>query len=117
MSAITFEQVLSQVKALPPEERARLREYLSAQSEKDLAVEEARERARACATRDLSAEYRWIEEHRDEYAEQWVALKGDQLISHGPRGIEVMEAARKAGHPDAFFKLILPAEEVKYTLF
>src|SRR5262245_40712269 len=82
MSEVTFEQVLSQVKALPLQDRVRLREYLSAQEEKDKTIVEARERARACATRDLSAEYRWIEEHRDEYAGQWVALKGDQLISN-----------------------------------
>ncbi len=117
MAEITFEHVLSQVKALPPRDRIKLFEYLSAQEEEDQAVEEARERARACATRDLSAEHRWIEEHRDEYAGQWVALKGDQLISHGPRGVEVMEAARKAGHPDAFLKLVLPAEELEYTVF
>ncbi len=117
MSQVTYEQVLSQVKALPPDDLEKLCEYLNAQDEKDKAIEAAREVARACSTRDLSAEYQWIEEHRDEYAGQWVALKGNQLISHGPRGIEVMEAARRAGHPDAFLKLILSAEESKYIVF
>jgi len=117
MSAVTFEQVLSQALALPPEDQARLREYLGAQSEKDKAIEEARERARACAARDLSTEYRWIEEHREEYAGQWVALKGGQLISSGPHGVEVMKTAKEAGHPDAFFKLILSADEEKYSVF
>jgi hypothetical protein len=111
MSEVTFEQVLSQVKALPPEDRVKLREYLSTQEEKDQAVEEARERARACATRDLSAEYRWIEEHRDEYAGQWVALKGDCLISHGPRGKEAYDAAIDAGYPDAFMLFVEPRDD------
>jgi uncharacterized Zn-finger protein len=55
--------------------------------------------------------------HRDEYAGQWVALKGGQLISHGPHGREVMEAARRAGHPDVFLKLVPSAEESKCPIF
>lgn len=117
MPQLTYEEVLSQVKALLPEDAERLREYLNTQSQQDGAVENARLRARTCATRDLSAEYRWIKEHRAEYAGQWVALKGDQLISHGPQGVEVIEAARAAGHPDAFFKLIVPAEDLQYPVF
>ena len=117
MSEVTFEQILSQVKALPPEDAAKLRNYLNAQVQQDEAVEEARALARAASTRDLSAEYRWIEAHREEYAGQWVALKGDQLISHGPNGVEVIQAARDAGFRDAFIKLVLPAEQTKYTVF
>jgi len=40
---------------------------------------------------------RWIEEHRDEYAGQYVTLNGEQLISHGPDGRQVLAEARKAG--------------------
>jgi hypothetical protein len=117
MPQLTYEEVLSQIKALPPEDATRLREYLNAQSQQDREIENARTRARTCATRDLSAEYQWIKVHRAEYAGQWVALKGDQLISHGPRGVEVMDAARQVGHPDAFFKLIVPAEDLQYSVF
>lgn len=117
MPQITYEEVLSQIKALPPEDAERLREHLNSQSQQDKAVEDARTRARTCVIRDLSAEYHWIKEHRAEYAGQWVALKGDQLISHGSYGVAVMEAARNAGHPDAFFKLIVPAEDLQYTVF
>ncbi len=117
MPQITYEQVLSQVKALPLDDKARLREYLDAQIEKDKSIEAARKQAVACSMRNLSAEYQWIEAHREKYAGQWVALKGDQLISYGPFGIEVMKAARNAGHPDAFFKLILPAADLEHTVF
>ncbi len=113
MSQVTHEQVLSQVQALVPDDLEKLREYLNAQTEKDKAIK----LARSLAQRDLSAEYRWIKEHREQYARQWVALKGDQLISHGENGTDVMKAAVAAGHPDAFFKLILSAEEEKYTVF
>ena len=117
MSNPTYEQVLSQVKALPPEDAAKLRAYLNAQSDQDRAIETTREWARAASRRHLSAEYQWIEAHRNDYVGQWVALKGDQLISSGPHGVEVMKAARDAGHPDAFFKLILSVEEEKYSVF
>jgi hypothetical protein len=33
---------------------------------------------------------------------QWVALDGDQLISHGPDLGDVLQKARDAGHPHLF---------------
>jgi hypothetical protein len=117
MSEVTFEQILSQVKALPPQGAAKLRDYLNTQFQQDESVEAARALARDASMRDLSDEYRWIEEHREEYAGQWVALKGSRLISSGLNGVEVIQAARDAGFPDAFIKLILPAEQIKYTVF
>lgn len=117
MPQIAYEQILSNVKLLPLNDRVRLRQYLETQTDKNESIDVARERVQSCLVRDLSAEYQWIETHRKEYAGQWVALKGAQLISHGPHGVEVMEAARNAGHPDAFFKLILAAEELEYTVF
>ena len=117
MSPVTYEQVLSQINTLPPADVVKLREYLNTQRQQDEAVAVAVARARVCAKHDLSAEYRWLAEHRAEYAGQWVALKGDSLISHGPHGVAVLEAARNAGHPDAFFKLVLPAEDLQYTVF
>ncbi|HWQ31608.1 MAG TPA: DUF5678 domain-containing protein [Blastocatellia bacterium] len=106
MSQVTYEQILSQVRALPPEDVAKLREFLNTQDEADKAVETVRAQAQAASLRDLTPEYEWLEQHRDEYAGQWVALKGGNLISSGPRGREVIEAARKAGHPDALFLLV-----------
>jgi Family of unknown function (DUF5678) len=105
------------VKALPLEDAVKLRDYLNAQIQQDEAVEDARALARATSAHDLSDEYRWIEEHREEYAGQWVALKGFRLISSGPNGVDVIRAARNAGFPDAFIKLVLPAEQIKYTVF
>jgi len=33
--------------------------------------------------RDRSLEYEWLERHRDEYVNQWIALDGAHLVSHG----------------------------------
>lgn len=106
MSHITYEQVLSQVRALPPEDVAKLRDFLNAQDEQDAIIENSRSSVRKVVMRDYSAERRWLSEHADEYAGQWVALKGDQLISSGPDLREVYEAARMAGHPDALLEQV-----------
>lgn len=39
----------------------------------------------------------WIEEHREEYMNQWVCLEGNRLISHGTDGMEVHRQAKEAG--------------------
>jgi hypothetical protein len=41
----------------------------------------------------------WLAAHRGEYAGQWIALLGDQLISHSRSAKEVFLAARAAGGP------------------
>jgi hypothetical protein len=111
MQEVTYEQVLSQVKALPPEDAAKLRAYLNAQEQQDKLIEAARAQAHAASLRDLSAEQEWIETHRDEYAGQWVALKEGQLLSHGTHGKDVHAAAAAAGHPDALLVLVQPKDE------
>ena len=46
---------------------------------------------------DRSRELAWIKKHRQQYADQWVALDGDCLIGHGPTSQEVIAAARQSG--------------------
>ena len=111
MQEISYEHVLSQVKALPPEDAAKLRAYLNAQEKQDKLIDAARAQAHAASLRDLSAEQEWIETNRDEYAGQWVALKDGQLLSHGTHGKEVHAAVVAAGHPDALLVLVQPKDE------
>ena len=47
--------------------------------------------------RDRSREYAWLEQHRDEYAGQYVMLDGDTLIAAGPNAKEVTSSARERG--------------------
>ena len=60
--------------------------------------------------RDRSREWEWLAQHRDEYADQWVALDGDRLVSHGPRLKEVIEAAKAAGVNDALMVQVEPSD-------
>jgi hypothetical protein len=53
--------------------------------------------------KDRSREYEWLKEHAREYARQWVALEGDQLISYGSNAAEVFAAADASGVERPFF--------------
>jgi Family of unknown function (DUF5678) len=100
MSTITVENILRQIDQLPPVEQSRLARVLderragqssrSAKAPRDKrlpdrpAVDDSRERA-------------WIEEHRHEYAGQWVALDGDRLIAASPDRMAISAAIKADG--------------------
>lgn len=109
MSKITLDQVLISIQSLPPESLAKLRDILNAPSEQEQRLGAASALARAASLRDLSAERRWLKEHGDEYAGQWVALKGGQLISNAGDLRTVHAAAKAAGHPDALIEQVEPS--------
>lgn len=59
--------------------------------------------------RDRSREYDWLAQHRDEYANQWVALDGANLVSHGTDFKLVIDEARRRGIPDALMIFVEPS--------
>ena len=85
MSSTIVERILEEVKRLSAEEQQELREAL------------AREPSPAPGHDTHQRERAWIESHRDEYLDQWVALDGDRLLAHGSNAREVYLAARAAG--------------------
>ena len=48
----------------------------------------------------------WMKQHEREYIGQWVALKGNHLIAHGPSAKEVFAKAREFGIQDALTYLV-----------
>jgi Family of unknown function (DUF5678) len=93
MSSATLERILDEVKRLTPEERHQLRKALEREAVQAFAPPSAD------AENDRwEREQRWLDEHRDEYVGQWVALEGDHLLASGPDGRAVYEAAR-GGRP------------------
>ena len=46
---------------------------------------------------DCSGELRWLDQHRQEYVGQWVALQGDRLLAHGMSARDVYDEARGQG--------------------
>ncbi len=111
MSQITCDQIIEVIQGWPPEDRAKLREALDAAESKGAEVEELRAKAREASLRDISAEQMWIHEHRDEYAGQWVALKGGQLIHHSANAKEVFAAADAAGVFETLVVLVEPRRD------
>ena len=93
-------EIVEAIKNLPLVEREKVRRLL---------IEEQREK-----DEKLRLEFelykkakQWIEEHREEYLNQWVCLEGDQLISHGMDGMEVHRQAKEAGIDAPFMVRII----------
>lgn len=109
MPSATLERILDEVKRLTPDERRELREALD------------REVVHAVAPQSTGAddrwerEQRWLEEHRDEYLGQWVALEGDRLLASGPDGRAVYQAAREAGVHAPFVMRVEPRDELPFA--
>ena len=124
MSQLVLENVLPQIDGLDVKELRRLQRIIDAKLH---AAEKAQPVFRETSAyppgfvpriigeapaslKDRSRENEWVARHRDEYANQWVALDGDRLLSHGPRLKEVLEAARAAGVNDALLLRLEPSD-------
>lgn len=98
----TAEQILAEARTLPPEERRWLRDALG------------RELRPAQSYSTHERERAWIEQHRDEYLNQWVALDGDRLLAHGTDTREVYLAARAMGVRAPFLERVTSKPEVAF---
>jgi hypothetical protein len=54
----------------------------------------------------------WVSANRGKYGGLYVALDGDRLIGAGKNFPEALEAAKKAGKPDAFVDFVPPEDYV-----
>lgn len=95
----TLEDILDEARKLPANEQRRLREALEelASNGKERPLLQTHERERV-----------WIEAHRDEFLDQWVALDGDDLIAHGADARTVYEQARAKGSTSPYLIHIVP---------
>ena len=100
MSSVMVERILEEVKRLTADERRELREALARESVQSAPDYNTHERERA-----------WIEQYRDEYLDEWVALDGDHLLAHGSNAREVYLAARAAGVRAPFVEHVKPKPE------
>lgn len=94
MSSATLERILDEVKRLTPEERHELREALEREAVQAVAPPSA-----GAGNDRWERAQRWLDEHRDEYLGQWVALEGDRLLASGADGRAVYEARARGGRP------------------
>ena len=134
MSSFTYEQIVEAINALPPQDQVKLREWLN-QSAADKELEQGgasnddvtnasgispitmRRVAPIATERGIEKEMKWLREHRAEYANQWVALDEDRLISAGLSAKEAHAAAKAAGVPYALIVLVEPPDTLPFAGF
>jgi len=67
--------------------------------------------------KNRSHEYEWLRRHRDEYGDQWVALDGDRLLSHGLDLKEVIRTAKQIEGADPIFIRVEPSDALPFAGF
>ena len=107
MASADVDRIIEEVRRLAPEQKRRVREALDREDQYRVQPSDR--------SVDLSRELRWIEKHRSEYAGQWVAVRGDRLLSSGADGREVYKAARAAGDERPFVTRVEPADELPFA--
>jgi len=108
MSTSGIEDIIAQVNQLPAAEREKLIAKLNQESETNYVVPEGRIIRTDAPFIDRTKEFEWLAKHRQEYAGQWIALMGDQLVASGTIAKEVFAKARELGYPRAMFILVEP---------
>lgn len=64
---------------------------------------------------DRSQEYLWAAENKQQYAGQWVALKGSQLIAHSANFKEVSAELKQQGITDALLLHLEAPDTLPYA--
>jgi hypothetical protein len=93
MSTQLLTEVMEKVVLLNDEERNRLLNFLTEQKVEPQPNSDALDGIDIHRIRERE----WLKEHRSEYAGQYVALDGNNLVSHGTDGRKVYADARQAG--------------------
>jgi len=62
----------------------------------------------AATHRTHEEERAWIEEHREEFLDQWVALDGGHLVAHGTDARTVYDEARAQGVDSPYLVHVVP---------
>jgi hypothetical protein len=53
----------------------------------------------------------WVEAHREEFLDQWVALDGETLVAHGTDAKTVYDEAREQGITAPYLERVSPKQE------
>ena len=103
MPNATVQQLVAEIQALSPVQRAELLQQLALPEDKTEPTQfPITPRVTGSYTpKNRSQEWQWLAEHGSAYAGQWVALDGNRLVAFGTTFKDVLQAARQAGTPDA----------------
>ncbi len=101
------EAILNKIRKLPPDEQAAVLRFADQLNREN--------RPKVVPVRDRTREAEWLAHHRVEYAGQWVAVEGDQLIASGPDPLPVYTAAQQQGVQTPFIVHVLPEDSLPFV--
>ena len=119
MSKATVQQLVTEIQALSPDQRAEVLQQLNSlpAETKPFSLPITPRLIGRYTPKDRTQEWQWLAQHSDAYAGQWVALEGDRLLASGPVFKEVLQAARQAGVPDALLVRAQASEALPFAGF
>lgn len=117
MSESTLEEVLAGINALSPQDRRQVRRALKEDSSQPATAAPVPKATRGLPVKDMIREAAWLEQHREEYAGQWVALDGERLVAASTNAKEVLAAARAAGVADALIVRVESRDALPFAGF
>lgn len=106
----SYDQIIKSIEQLPAAEQERLRQWLDEKS-----TANGGENASQGHTNRSVKSLRWLDQNREKYAGQWVALDGDRLIASGSTAKEVYAQARAEGVEIPFVELVTEPEAGPFT--
>jgi len=106
--SLSFDQIIKSIEQLPQQEQEKIRRWLD---DKGLPNGNASQ----ADTNRSAKSLRWLQENREKYSGQWVALDGDRLIASGSSAKEVYSKARAEGIEIPFVELVTDPESVPFT--
>src|SRR5262249_2340723 len=92
-----IENLLSQIAVLPISEKLKLRDFIDEQIGGEMAASGAAKFVEPIPLPDPEPNNRWMEEHADEYAGQWVAIVDGKLLASGTNAQDVFAVAQASG--------------------
>ncbi len=109
MEHITYEQAIEMVQTLLPADRQRLQQWLAEEDNKN-------GHSQPVSTTPRALEMRWLadEQNRAQYGGQWVALEGEQVLSHGEDLRRVYAEAQAKGVRVPFTSFVEPLDALPF---
>jgi len=108
--SLSVDQIIKSIEQLPAPEQERIRRWLE-EKETSNGIRDA-----SSGHADRSAKsLRWLQENREKFIGQWVALDGGHLIASGATAQEVYSKARAEGIETPFVELVTEKESNPFT--
>lgn len=109
--------VLQEIETLNFDEKRSLVEYINKQNqEKDRTHLHHQQKSHGANGQPLefSSELEWLREHRHEYAGQYVALVGDNIVANGLEPRAILREARERGYSSPLIVRIEAPDELPF---